>query len=58
MPTTNDDTLLHDTFSQRKSQVGTEIFESVEGLVPLKQSDVEPLDLDVAPHTVFRDLVN
>ena len=58
MPTANDDTLLHDAFSQRESQVRTEIFESVEGLVPLKESDVEPLDLDVVPHTVFRDLVN
>ena len=58
MPTANDDTILHDTFSQRESEVRTEVFESVEGLVPLKESDVEPLDLDVVPHTVLRDLVN
>ncbi len=58
MPTTNNDTILRNTLCQRKTQVGAEIFDRIEGLIPLEKSDVQSLNFEAMSHPVFGNILD
>lgn len=46
MPAADNFAGLHNAFTERKSKVRTEIFNGVNAIVPLKQGNLEPCNLD------------
>ena len=57
VPTADDGAVFDGTFREGEAQVRAEVFEGVEGLIPLEEGDVEAVDLDFMASPVFGDFL-
>ena len=54
MPATDDFAALHDAFAQRKPEVGAEIFDGINAVVPAEERDIESCDFNRVAETFVR----
>ena len=57
VPTVDEGAVFDGTFREGEAQVRAEVFEGVEGLIPLEEGDVEAVDLDAMSEPVFGDFI-